>query len=54
MGLPFGQAFKFSRNWFEKYHKYKGEKINAYVLVLKQKQRQSIAKRKAKTLVEAL
>nr|XP_058966406.1 uncharacterized protein LOC131793009 [Pocillopora verrucosa] len=23
LGLPFGQAFKFSRNWFEKYHKHK-------------------------------
>nr|XP_058955127.1 uncharacterized protein LOC131782408 [Pocillopora verrucosa] len=23
LGLPFGQAFRFSRNWFQKYHKHK-------------------------------
>ncbi|XP_022777892.1 uncharacterized protein LOC111319366 [Stylophora pistillata] len=27
LGLPYGQAFKFSRNWFQKYHKHKGATI---------------------------
>lgn len=34
LGLPFGQAFKFSRNWFEKYHKYKENREKSAKLAL--------------------
>ncbi|XP_022803916.1 uncharacterized protein LOC111341229 isoform X2 [Stylophora pistillata] len=32
LGLPYGQAFKFSRNWFQKYHKHKEDQDKSTAL----------------------